>query len=138
MKWLAEPPLNILGPPSRSVQIAQRKVSDLTIARNLTQAARYEEAAEIYEKWSMFEEAGRVRRLDREQVVRYQVSSVDINRLIQQLREGGLVAVYKCPNCGGSIRVSGATDATSLTRCGYCNSYLQAQDLATFLQSVLG
>jgi len=63
--------------------------------------------------------------------------SVDVNQLLEKLKAGGLVSVYKCPSCGGSIKISGATSADKLSKCEYCGTILRTDDLVDFMKSIL-
>jgi DNA-directed RNA polymerase subunit RPC12/RpoP len=63
--------------------------------------------------------------------------TVDLNRLLQQIREGGLVIVYRCPHCGGPLKVGKDTSAGSLKVCEHCGSEIESIDLADFLRTAL-
>jgi len=45
--------------------------------------------------------------------------------------------VYKCPNCGGSIKISGTTSVDRLSKWEYCGTVLQTDDVVKFIQDVL-
>ena len=109
----------------------------LIAAEILEKAGRFEEAAQEYESVGMFEEAGRVRKQDRVIVVKQTQVSVDLNTLLQQVKDGGMVVVYRCPNCGGNIKISGDTPANGLNTCQYCNTPLKTLDLMEYLKSAL-
>lgn len=107
------------------------------------QAGRYEDAAEIYENLSrtlkdkkLLDKARKLRTLAR-RVPPVKVITVDVNKLIQQLREDGLVVAYSCPRCGGKLKISGGTKPESLKFCSYCGSKLDTMDLAEFLRTTL-
>lgn len=119
----------------RSVMVKEIYFGDL--ARIAEKAGRYEDAAKIYESAGMIEEAGKVRELNRRVEVRTTTVTVDLNTLIQQLRLGGLVSIYKCPSCGGSIKIGGSTNISQLSKCEYCGSVLKADDLVKFIQEIL-
>jgi len=63
--------------------------------------------------------------------------TVDLNTLLQQVKDSGLVAVYRCPHCGGALRIAKETSISSLKNCVYCGSQIEAIDLADFLKTVL-
>ena len=104
-------------------------------AKNCENAGRFEEAARYYEQLNMFSEAGRVRTKGNTKIVKN--ISVDLNQLLEKLKSGGLITVYKCPNCGGSIKISGATSVDKLHKCEYCSTVLRTDDLAQFIQDIL-
>lgn len=105
-------------------------------AKNLIAAERHEDAARIYEHLGMWEEAGDVRHVARQQVVTH--VQVNLNELIEKLRDGGLAINYSCPSCGAAIRISGASSSDALANCEYCGSVLQTADLTDFLAKVIG
>ncbi|MCJ7423499.1 phage terminase large subunit family protein [Candidatus Bathyarchaeota archaeon] len=63
--------------------------------------------------------------------------SVNLNALLQQVKDGGIVAVYRCPHCGGPLKVGKDTNVESLRTCEHCGSEIEAVDLADFLRSAL-
>jgi len=97
-------------------------------AKEAETAGRYEDAAKIFEGIGMPGEAGRARGRGR------RVVTVDLNALIRQLKEG---AVYKCPTCGGRIKISSATKASQLSKCEYCGNVLRTDDLTKFINDIL-
>jgi DNA-directed RNA polymerase subunit RPC12/RpoP len=109
----------------------------LAEAENLEKARRFEEAARIYEKYAMYEEAGRARAEREEILVKRTEVSVDLNNLLQQLKDGGIVATYRCPHCGGELKVDKDTNVESLKHCEHCGSEIEAMDLADFLRTAL-
>lgn len=98
-------------------------------------AGRYEEAATIWEKLGNHEKAGKARDKAKSQTIKH--INVDMNSLLDQLRAGGLVSVYKCPNCGASIKISGTTSVNKLSTCEYCGTVLQTDDIVKFIQDIL-
>jgi DNA-directed RNA polymerase subunit RPC12/RpoP len=110
---------------------------ELGYAKKLEQARRFEEAARIYERFGMYEEAGRIRARGEEIVVRRTDVSVDLNRLLQQVRDGGIVVVYRCSHCGGNLKIGKDTRIESLKVCPYCESRIEAIELADFLRTAL-
>nr|MDO8135374.1 hypothetical protein [Candidatus Njordarchaeum guaymaensis] len=76
-------------------------------AHNLELAARYEEAAQIYEELGMHEKAGEARRMQKAQ---YVISTSF------QLGKDGSISI-SCPHCGAS---QPAESKTSEVDCKYC------------------
>ncbi len=107
----------------------------LALAKNLEQAGRYEKAALIYEKLDDYDSARRMREKDKMVEVRHSHVSVDLNALLKQFREGGIVAVYRCPSCNGKLKISKESTLKSLRFCEYCGSEIEALDLADFLKT---
>jgi hypothetical protein len=105
------------------------------MAKDLEKAGRYEDAGKLFEEFGMIDAAGAVRRKGKAQVVTN--ISVDLNQLLEKLRNGGLVTVYKCPNCGGNIKISGTTSSQKLSKCEYCGTVLQTDDLVNFIKDIL-
>jgi len=116
---------------------AHQRDLQLTYAKNLIAAERFEDAAKVYEGLSMWKEAGEIRRLARRPQIVTQVH-LDVNDLIEQLRKSGVSTSYTCPACGSPIRISGETSLVSLRSCQYCGSVLQTTDLVEFLTKVVG
>lgn len=120
--------------------IRQEPARRLEGARNAEVAGRFEDAARIYESLGMYEEAGRVRERKhiRKQFIVSKNISVDLNALLNQLKDGGMIIAYRCPHCGGNIQISGNTAPTSLLTCQYCGSALKMIDLVEYLKVALG
>ena len=106
-------------------------------AENLERAGRYEDASRIYELYGMYEKAGQLRQMQKQVVVKQTVVSVDLNNLLQQIRDGGIVALYRCPRCGGNLKIDKETTIESLKVCPYCGSNIKAMDLTEFLRTAL-
>jgi len=92
----------------------EEMLNDLIMARNMEKAGNYEKAAAILEKYQFWEEAGRMRRLDDEKVVKH--ITVDMNELIDQVGTKGLAIPYKCSSCGATITI-GLVAKFKLTLC---------------------
>ncbi len=105
------------------------------LAKEFEKAGRHEDAGRLLEEFGMVEAAGIVRKKGKAQVVTN--ISVDLNELLDKLRSGGLVSVYKCPNCGGNIKISGTTSSQKLSKCEYCGTVLQTDDLVNFIKEIL-
>jgi len=114
-----------------------KRYCDLKQAENLERAGRRQEAARIYERFGMYDEARKLRDREREVIVRKTDISVNLNALLQQVKDGGIVVVYRCPNCGGKLKVSKGTSVESLKVCEHCGSEIEALDLADFLKTAL-
>jgi len=115
----------------------QERVSLLQRARNLEEARNFEASALIYERLGMFKEAGRVRGKGQVVKVTRTEVSVNLNSLLRQLRDGGIVVVYRCPNCKAPMRIGKNTRVESLKVCGHCGSEIEAVDVADFLRTAL-
>lgn len=107
------------------------------MAKNLEVAERFDDAIKIFDELGMYEDAGRVRRKAKSNVQEIRHTTVDLNTMLTQVKAGGLVSVYKCPNCGGSIKISGATSIDRLSKCEYCGTLLQTDDVVKFIQDIL-
>jgi DNA-directed RNA polymerase subunit RPC12/RpoP len=109
----------------------------LIVVQHLITARRYEDAAKLYEKLGMYEEAGKARAKGSEISIKKTEVSVDLNSLLKEIKEGGIVVVYRCPNCGGKLKVSKETNIDSLKHCEHCGSEIETMDLAEFLKTAL-
>jgi len=116
---------------------AQRRLYELAQAENLEKAGRYEEAAQIYERWEMWEKAGEMRRKAKTTYIVSKSSHLDLNELLQQVKNEGIAAVYKCPNCGGDLKVNRDSTSDSLRECVHCGKEVQTVGLTEFLKSLL-
>lgn len=108
-----------------------------TLAGNMQQAGRYPDAAKIYEMLGEYDHARKMRERDKRVEVRQTNVSVDLNSLLKQVKDGGIVAVYRCPHCGGKLKISEATTLNSLKQCEHCSSEFESMDLADFFKTVL-
>lgn len=110
----------------------------LKLAGNIQRAGRPLDAAEIYEKQlRMYDKARELRERDKQVVVKSTNVSLDLNRLLQQVKDGGIVAVYRCPHCGGKLKVDKNVDIAKLRVCEHCGSEIESVDLADFLKTAL-
>lgn len=109
----------------------------LMVVQNLITSKNFEKAAEIYEKFGMYEEAGRIRARGKEVRIKKTEVSVDLNSLLRQLKDGGIVVVYRCPHCGGKLKIDKNASMDKLRVCEYCGSEIETMDLADFLKTAL-
>jgi len=107
----------------------------VVLAKKVEEVGRPLEAAEIYETYGMYDEARALREKDKQVVVKN--VSVDLNALLQQVKDGGIVAVYRCPHCGGKLRVGKDSQIEKLKVCEHCGSEIKTMDLADFLRTAL-
>jgi len=106
-------------------------------AKHYETLREFENAAKIYKRLKMYEEAGRIRAKGQEVTVKRTDVSVNLNALVQQIRDGGIVAVYRCPNCGAKLKVDKETTVESLKKCKHCGEEIQAVEMASFLRAIL-
>ena len=117
------------------VRQALRKVQIYCDAEIAIRAGRYEDAARSYEKLTMYEEAGRIRKMALSERNTSRNVSVNMNQLIDQERQGGLALAYKCPNCGGSININKDFDP-GMRVCAYCGTPLDTTVIATMIKNI--
>jgi DNA-directed RNA polymerase subunit RPC12/RpoP len=108
-----------------------------TLAQNLERCGRVQDAAKIFEELRMYDKARELRERDRHIIVKKTDVSVNLNILLQQVKDGGIVAIFRCPHCGGKLKIDNKTTLNSLKVCEYCNSEIDTMDLADFLKTVL-
>jgi hypothetical protein len=109
----------------------------LALAKNLEKCGRIQDAARIFEEMHMYDKARELREVDKRIVVKNTNVSVNLNALLQQVKEGGIVAVFRCPFCGANLKVNKDTTLDSLKICEHCHSEITSMDLADFLNAVL-
>lgn len=108
---------------------------NLTHAKNLELAGRNEDAARIYESLGMWKEAGKARKEAGSTTIKH--VSVNLNDLLDKLREGGLAVPYKCRICGAVMTIDKNSKAESLTRCAYCGTATNTDALLAIVQDAL-
>lgn len=109
----------------------------LALAENLEKCGRTQDAAHVFESLQMYDKARALRNQDRHILVKNTTISVNLNALLQQVKDGGIVAVFRCPHCGGKLKVTGNSSVDSLRVCEHCQSEISTMDLADFLKTVL-
>jgi hypothetical protein len=109
----------------------------LMLAQNLEQCGRTQDAAKIFEELRMYDKSRELRERDRHIVIKKTDVSINLNALLQQVKDGGIVAIFRCPHCGGKLKINDKTTMNSLRICEHCNSEIEALDLADFLKSAL-
>lgn len=111
--------------------------SRLAMAQNLERTGRPLDAAKGYEKLKMYDKARELREKDKQVVVKGSTVSFDLNRLLQQVKDGGIVAVYSCPRCGGKLKIDKNVSNDKLRICEHCGSAIGTMDLTDFLKTAL-
>ena len=107
----------------------------VTRAKNLELARRYEDSAQEFEKLAMWKEAGEVREKASSRTVKH--VNVDLNDLLERVKDGGLAISYKCKNCGAGISVNSGSNADGLRFCSYCGTATDTDTLTTILKNAL-
>lgn len=107
------------------------------LAQNLEKCGRTSDAAKIFEELRIYDKARELRERDRHIFIKKTDVSVNLNSLLQQVKEGGIVAVFRCPHCGGKLKIESKTTLNSLKACEHCGSEIESMDLADFLKTVL-
>ena len=94
-------------------------------------AGRTENLAELYELKGYLDEAKRIRTMGRTTV------SVNVNELLNKIRDEGLAVPYRCPSCGASITVDSHSQPEGLRFCSYCGSAVNTDALVKLLETAL-
>jgi DNA-directed RNA polymerase subunit RPC12/RpoP len=116
-------------------KINNETVGAIQSAMRAEKAGRYEDAARDYERVGFFDKAKAPRGRGKTTIVRHQY--VDINNLLEQIRQGDLVVLYRCPDCRAGVTINKDTSIDRLTNCPYCGSALVVSDIEKFLSSIL-
>ncbi|MEJ2242181.1 MAG: hypothetical protein P8Y18_08575, partial [Candidatus Bathyarchaeota archaeon] len=103
----------------------------------LLEVKRFEEAAKIYEDLGMYKEAGNARIKYNQLSIKNTEIKVDLNRLLNQIKDNGLIVVYRCPHCGAPLKVSNDSNIESIRICQHCNTEIKLFDIADFLRTAL-
>ena len=109
----------------------------LALAENLERCGRIQDAAKAFEELRMYDKSRELREKDRHIIVKNTNVSINLNALLQQVKDGGIVAVFRCPFCGGKLKINKNTTLDLLKTCEHCNSQIETVDLADFLKTVL-
>ena len=104
-------------------------------AKNFESARRYEDAAKIYEVLGLWKEAGSVREQKSSRTVKH--VTVNINDLIEKVRDGGLTIPYKCHSCGATITIDSSSNPDGLKFCSYCGSAVDPDSMLNIIKSAL-
>jgi DNA-directed RNA polymerase subunit RPC12/RpoP len=128
-------PINQIGKSALWERLV--KYTRLIQAKHFETLREFENAAKIYKRLGMYEEAGKIRAKRDELTIKRTDISLNLNALLQQVKDGGIVAVYRCPHCGGKLKISETTTITSLKICEHCGSEIESMDLADFFKTVL-
>ena len=108
------------------------------LALNLEKCGRTLDAATIYEeKLKIYDKARLLRQNEKQSIVKHTDVSVNLNELLKQVKDGGVVAIYRCPHCNGTLKVNNKTSLKSLKICEHCGSEIETVDLADFLKTAL-
>jgi uncharacterized protein with PIN domain len=107
------------------------------LAQNLEKCGRIQDAAKVFEDLRMYDKSRELREKDRQIFVKKTDVSINLNALLQQVKDGGVVAVFRCPHCGGKLKINDKTTMNSLRTCEHCGSEIEAVDLADFFKTVL-
>jgi hypothetical protein len=108
------------------------------LALNLEKCGRTLDAARIYEeKLKLYDKARLLRQNDKQVIVKHTDVSINLNELLRQVKEGGIVAIYRCPHCNGTLKVNDKTSLKSLKTCEHCGSEIETVDLADFLKTAI-
>lgn len=106
-------------------------------AKHFVTLREFENAAKIYKSLGMYEEAGKIRAKRDELTVKKTDISFNLNALLQQVKDGGIVAIYRCPHCNGKLKIGDKSTLNSLRTCEHCGSEIETLDLADFLKTAL-
>lgn len=109
----------------------------ITLAQNLEKCGRSLDSAKVFEELHMYDKARELREKEKHIVVRKTHISLNLNALLQQIKDGGIVVVYRCPHCGGTLKIGKETSTESLRVCQHCGSEIKSMDIADFLKTAL-
>ena len=120
--------------PNVATEFTERGYS--VLASNLEKCGRPLDAAEMYEKkLKMYDKARLLRQNEKHVIVKTTDVSINLNELLKQVKDGGIVAIYRCPHCNGALKVNDKTTLKSLKICEHCGSEIETVDLADFLRN---
>lgn len=110
------------------------------LASNLEKCGRYLDSAEVYEtRLGMYDKAKQLRESSNSKQIQVKQTNIsfNLNDLLKQVRDGGLVVVYRCPHCNGTLKIDKQTTANALKTCDYCHSKIETVDLVDLLRTTL-
>ncbi len=105
-------------------RVRQRQAMEIR-ARNLETSYRLDEAAFLYDRLGMFDDAVRCRRKRGEEVSRH--IHVNANDIFEQLQRHGTAIPYLCMKCHGMIDIDGTKNRH--TKCPYCGAPVDFENL---------
>jgi hypothetical protein len=109
----------------------------LALAQNLEKCGRTTDSAKVFEELRMYDKARELREKDRHIIIKKTDVSININALLQQIKDNGLVAIYRCPHCDGKLKIDKNASIDKLRVCEHCGSEIETIDLADFLRTAL-
>jgi DNA-directed RNA polymerase subunit RPC12/RpoP len=121
--------------PNSATLINEEKRLLLKKVDILLLSGRFEEAALQYESIGMWKEAGDAR--NRYRTFKNINVNVNVNQLIDTLKNGGLGVQYKCMNCGASLSFNGNTTGEKFMTCPYCGTMIDTQLLKNIIDDAL-
>jgi len=65
------------------------------------------------------------------------LKKVDLNELLKQISQEGLVVIYRCPHCNANIKISKDSTLGKLRTCEHCGSEIRILDLEDLLRTTL-
>lgn len=104
-------------------------------AKNYETARRYEDSAKTYESLGLWKEAGAAREKKSARTVKH--VTVNINDLIEKVRDGGLTIPYKCRSCGATITIDSTSNPDGLKFCSYCGSGVDLDSMLDIIKTAL-
>jgi len=124
---------------NNSVWMAQKSADNarLALAQNLEKCGRTNDSAKVFEELRLYDKARELREKERHIIIKKTDISVNVNALLQQIKDNGLVAVYRCPHCGGKLKIDKNASMDKLRVCEHCGSEIESMDLADFLRTAL-
>ena len=104
-------------------------------ARLAESVERIDDAANHYEKAGLLEKSRQLRLKNKNQVVHH--ITIDVNKMLEFLKDSNFTIPYKCPSCNGTIKLNGQRDASSFFVCEYCGTSLQAIDVQNMIGAMM-
>jgi predicted RNA-binding Zn-ribbon protein involved in translation (DUF1610 family) len=107
------------------------------LAENLERCGRTLDSAKIFEDLRLYDKARTLRQKEKHIIVKRTDVTVDLNALLNQVKNGALIIVFRCPNCGGKVKIDKSVSIDKLRICEHCGSEIETVDLADFLRTAL-